>query len=85
MVLIIGILAVELVPLIARIIGIFGGVFSPLTWIITIIGWLIGYVVITVGFGAAVMTRLGTRPKNAVPVPNGTIPPETNSGAQASV
>lgn len=85
MVLIIGILAVELVPLIARMVGFFGCVLSPLTLIITIIGWLIGYVVITVGFGAAVMSRLGTRPKDTVLVPNGTTPPETNLGTQASV
>jgi len=85
MVLIIGILAVELVPLIARMVGFFGCVLSPLTWIITIIGWLIGYVVITVGFGAAVMSRLGTRPKDTVPVPNEANLPETNLGTQASV
>jgi hypothetical protein len=85
MILIIGILAVELVPLTARMIGVFGGVFSPLVWIITVIGWLIGYVVITVGFGAAVMTRLGTRPKDTAPVPNKASPPETNLGTQASV
>jgi hypothetical protein len=71
MILVIGILAVELVPLVARTIGIFGAVFSPFAWIITIIGWMIGYVVITVGFGAAILTRLGTRPKDlrAVTVP----------------
>ena len=69
MTVIIGILAVESVPLAARAIGIFGNLFSPLTFIITLIGWLIGYVVITVGFGAAVLTRLGTRPKDVAPAP----------------
>jgi hypothetical protein len=68
MMLVVGILAVELVPLVARTIGFFGDVFSPFAWIITIIGWMIGYVVITVGFGAAILTRLGTRPKNLKPV-----------------
>jgi hypothetical protein len=64
MVLVVGILAVELVPLVARTIGIFGGPFSPLALIFSIIGWLIAYVVITVGFGAAILSRLGTRPKD---------------------
>jgi hypothetical protein len=68
MMLVIGILAVELVPLVARTIGIFGNVFSPFALIIAIIGWMIGYVVITVGFGAAILTRLGTRPKDLGPV-----------------
>ncbi len=69
MAVVIGILAVELVPLASRVIGVFGGVFSPLAFITALIGWLIAYVVITVGFGAAVLTRLGTRPREAKPTP----------------
>ncbi len=84
MTVVIGILAVELVPLAARTIGIFGDAFSPLTWIITAVGWLIGYVVITVGFGAAVLTRLGTRPKEVTPVPVVASPTETGSEEQPS-
>jgi hypothetical protein len=84
MTVVIGILAVELVPLAARTIGIFGDVFSPLTWIVAAIGWLIGYVVITVGFGAAVMTRLGTRPKDVTPVPVVASSAETGSEEQPS-
>ncbi len=67
MILVIGILAVELVPLAARVLGIFGGPFSPLALIITLIGWIIGYVVITVGLGASILTRLGTRPRDLTP------------------
>lgn len=69
MTVVIGILAVELVSLVARTVGLFGGVFSPLTWIIAAVGWLIGYVVLTVGFGASILTRLGTRPRDVSPVP----------------
>jgi len=69
MILVMGILAVELVPLVARTIGVFGGIFSPFALIISIIGWIIGYVVITIGFGAAILSRLGTRPKDVSPAP----------------
>jgi hypothetical protein len=69
MMLVMGILAVELVPLVARTVGVFGGVFSPFALIISIVGWIIGYVVITIGFGAAILTRLGTRPKDVSPAP----------------
>lgn len=84
MTVVIGILAVELVPLVARTIGVFGDAFSPLTWIIAAIGWLIGYVVITIGFGAAVLTRLGTRPKEVASVPVAVSPTETGPDKQAS-
>jgi len=72
MTLVIGILAVESILLLARIVGILGHPFSPLSWILTFFGWAIWYLVVTVGFGAAILTRLGTRPKEvnlaAVPV-----------------
>ncbi len=67
MILVIGILAVEVVPLMARVLGVFGGPFSPFAWIVTFLGWVIVYVVITVGFGASILTRLGTRPKEIKP------------------
>jgi hypothetical protein len=60
---VVGILAVEAVLLVARVVGIFGHLFSPFSWILTFIGWMIWYVAITVGFGASILTRLGTRPK----------------------
>jgi hypothetical protein len=81
MTVVIGVLAVELIPLAARVVGMFGGLFSPLAFITALIGWVIVYVVITVGFGAAVLTRLGTRPKDtaSVSVPAG---PGTAGGPQ---
>jgi len=63
MTLVMGILAVEVIPLTAQVIKVFGTLFSPLTWVIAFIGWMIGYVVITVGLGASILTRLGTRPR----------------------
>jgi len=63
MTLVIGILVVESVLLLARVVGIFGHFLTPLSWILTFIGWMIWYVVITVGFGASILTRLGTRTK----------------------
>jgi hypothetical protein len=84
MAVVIGVLAVELVPLASRVIGMFGGLFSPLAFITALVGWLIVYVVITVGFGAAVMTRLGTRPKDAAPVSVPAEPGTADSAQPAS-
>ncbi len=63
MTLVIGILAVESVLLLARVVGIFGHFLFAFSWILTFVGWMIWYVAITVGFGASILTRLGTRPK----------------------
>jgi len=63
MTLVIGILAVECVLLLARVVGIFGHFLFGFSWILTFIGWMIWYVAVTVGFGACILTRLGTRPK----------------------
>ncbi len=84
MILVMGILAVELVPLAARVLGIFGGPFSPFAWIITFLGWMIVYVVITVGFGASILTRLGTRPKEMKPAPVAVNATKTNSNEKPS-
>ncbi len=61
--LVIGILAVESVLLLAKVVGIFGGFVFGFSWGLTFIGWMIWYVAVTVGFGASILTRLGTRPK----------------------
>jgi hypothetical protein len=79
MILVIGILAVELVPLLARVMGFFGSPFTPLGWIVAIIGWMIGYVVITVGLGASILTRLGTRPKEVGPATAAVAPGNTEA------
>jgi hypothetical protein len=63
MTLVIGILAVESVLLLARVVGIFGHFLFGFSWILTFIGWTIWYVAVTVGFGASILTRLGTRPQ----------------------
>ena len=63
MTLVIGILAVECVLLLARVVGVFGHFIFPFSWILTFIGWMIWYVAVTVGFGACILSRLGTRPK----------------------
>jgi hypothetical protein len=67
--LIIGILAVEAILLAARLVGILGHPFAPISWILTFFGWAFWYVVITTGFGAAILTRLGTRPKESYVLP----------------
>ncbi len=36
---------------------------------------LLGYFITTIGAGAVVMTRFGTRPKHAIPVPGAVVPP----------
>jgi hypothetical protein len=81
---VVGILVVEAILLVARVVGIFGNFFSPFSWILTLIGWMIWYVAITVGFGASILTRLGTRPKEVklaeVPIgPSNSTPSEKTS------
>jgi len=68
MTLALGILAVEFFSLFSSFLKVFWGFFSPFALIFTIIGFLITYVVVTIGFGAAILTFLGTRPKDK-PVP----------------
>ncbi|HEX9916196.1 MAG TPA: hypothetical protein VGB16_00530, partial [candidate division Zixibacteria bacterium] len=67
MTLIVGVLAVEVVLLFARLIGVIGGPLVVLGWIMAILGWVIFGVIITVGLGAGLLTRFGTRPKDAKP------------------
>jgi hypothetical protein len=81
--LIIGILAVEAILLIARLIGILGHPLTPISWILTFFGWAFWYVVITVGFGAAILTRLGTRPKDPFIFPITATPPDKGSTGEA--
>ncbi|MFH1336253.1 MAG: hypothetical protein ABII96_07020 [Candidatus Zixiibacteriota bacterium] len=83
MTLIIGILAVEAVLLLARVVGILGHPLTPISWILTFFGWAFWYVVITVGFGAAILTRLGTRPKDPFIFPITAAPPDKGSTGEA--
>ena len=51
----------------ARVIGIASGILSPLSLIIGIFGLVILWVIVTVGLGAGLLTRFGTRPKDVIP------------------
>ncbi len=84
MTLVIGILAVELVLLLARVVGVFGHFLFPFSWILTFIGWTIWYVAITVGFGASILTRMGSRPKEARLAEASTGPSGSTSGGNKS-
>jgi len=53
---------IELLPFLAALTGIGGGIFSPVSWVLNIVGWLTLYIGWTVGFGAVFITRFGTRP-----------------------
>lgn len=68
MTLALGILAVEFFFIFSSFLKLFWGGFLPLALIFAIIGFLITYVVFTIGFGGAIQTLLGTRPKEK-PVP----------------
>ena len=84
MTLVIGILAVECVLLLARVVGIFGHFIFPFSWILTFIGWTIWYVAVTVGFGASILSRLGTRPKEAKLAEVPTKPSDSTTGDNKS-
>jgi hypothetical protein len=71
-----GILAVELIPLVGRTLGLAGGPIITLTWILVISYWGIIYVILTAGFGGAILSRFGTRPKPVPVTPNPT--PDNN-------
>ncbi|MFQ6032671.1 MAG: hypothetical protein ACE5K2_07095 [Candidatus Zixiibacteriota bacterium] len=80
MTLVIGILAVESVLLLARFVGLFEHFLFAFSLILTLIGWMIWYVAITVGFGASILTRLGTRPKEVKSVEAPTKPSNSTTG-----
>jgi len=84
MTLVIGILAVESVLLLARVVGIFGHFLFGFSWILTFIGWMIWYVAVTVGFGACILTRLGTRPKEVKLAEAPTKPSDSTKGDNKS-
>ncbi len=79
----VGVLAVELVSILGRAIGIVGDLFTPLAFAIRLAGGLIIYVAWTTGLGAALMTRFGTRnPGEAVDT--APKPAPTPTGAEIS-
>lgn len=78
MTLALGILAVEFFSLFSSFLKVFWGFFSPFALIFAIIGFLITYVVVTIGFGAAILSLLGTRPKDKpIPAAPAQTPPQS--------
>lgn len=80
-----GLLALQSVPLLSVAFAwgtgssLLGGSFRVLAFSTIVLSMLLGYVVVTLGTGAVVMTRFGTRPKD--PKPDGEEPvPEVNDG-----
>jgi hypothetical protein len=80
--LVLGILTVEFISLFASFLRIFWGFFSPFALIFAILGALITYIVLTVGFGGAILTLLGTKPKDKPVVPVTPAPDNAPSPAQ---
>jgi hypothetical protein len=57
--------------LLARLVGLIGGVFAPLSWTLLFVGILAEYVAWTVGLGAVALLRFdGTRPLQPAAVPH---------------
>jgi hypothetical protein len=58
-----GIIAVELIPVLARIIGVAGTPGSGIGLALMICYWSLIYLILTIGFGAVILARFGVRPK----------------------
>jgi hypothetical protein len=61
--LLLGIIVIELIPVVALLIGAAGGPGSAVRFILSLIYWALIYLILTIGFGAVILTRFGTRPK----------------------
>jgi hypothetical protein len=60
-----GIIVIELIPVVAVMIGMAGPPGHALRLVLMIIYWGSIYLILTIGFGAVILTRFGTRPKEA--------------------
>jgi hypothetical protein len=69
MTVLLGIIVVELIPIFARIIGVAGEPGSAVGLVFVIIYWALIYLILTIGFGAVILTRFGVRPKEAKVAP----------------
>lgn len=69
----VGVVLVAAVTLLARLLALLPVPLWPITWVVALAGFLIEYVVWTMGLGAALLTRFGTR--GASPPPASTQPP----------
>jgi hypothetical protein len=68
-----GLMAMQIVPLLAVLFAwgtgfsLLGGSFRMIAFSLVVLSILLGYVVVTLGTGAVLMTRFGTRPKDTLP------------------
>jgi len=63
--LLLGIIAIELLPVVALIVGAAGGPAHAVRFTLVVIYWCLIYLILTIGFGAVILTRFGTRPREA--------------------
>jgi hypothetical protein len=70
-----GVVTLALLTIGGRLVGLFGGGFSVISWALLLAGGVIEYVAWTTGLGAALMTRFQRRPAAALPPP----PPPADS------
>jgi len=66
---VVGMLILEALKIVSALVRLPGGVLGMMGWVIAFVGWAVIYVAATVGLGAVVMTRFGTRPAAPVPPP----------------
>jgi len=66
---VVGIVVIELVSLLGRLISIGPGPLVLLGTLVSIVGFVIAWAAWTTGFGAAIMTRFGTKPLQLAPAP----------------
>ena len=72
----VGVIIVAAVGLLGRTFGLIPAPLWPITWFLGVIGFFAEYVAWTVGLGAALLTRFGTRgPRPVMPAPNDYPPP----------
>jgi hypothetical protein len=61
-----GILLLQATWIVSAIVRLPGGILGSIGWVIAFLAWAVIYVAVTVGLGAVVMTRFGTRLPHAV-------------------
>jgi hypothetical protein len=76
-----GIIAVELIPVLAMFIRVAGAPGSGVGLALMICYWFLIYLILTIGFGAVILTRFGIRPKEATAVAEQK--PDTNKSTEA--
>ncbi|MFO7768172.1 MAG: hypothetical protein R6W82_04335 [bacterium] len=71
----VGVIALELLFLVGRSVGVLGGLLGPLAFAVRMLGFLVLFVAWTTGLGAALLTRFGTRRPGAPSEPKPAPPP----------